>query len=283
MDFIMNIYNSQYFTIGIFIVIAVLALIFLILLLSGGKKKKKAKQENIAKQENEINNNLNQDVLNATNGVASNNMDVNTIDSINDNAIDNVIITPDMKSDNINPITNNDQNMENNNIFNSQMPPLSNDIGEINQNNEINSQDSVLNNQVNEINNQPNILNSQVNEIDNQNINDTNPNSNAFSNNMDITQNPIENMTNTNFNINENTNNEINSTENNVPEVNSSNKQVENQEVKSEVKLPSIDDLLKSANESSNSQNQNNSEQFSSVYVSNKNDEIELPKLNDNN
>ena len=48
MEFIMKIYNSQYFLIGIFVLIVILSIVFFILLISGGKKKKKnVNRENI--------------------------------------------------------------------------------------------------------------------------------------------------------------------------------------------------------------------------------------------
>ncbi len=102
MDFITKIYNSEYFVIGLFILIAILAVLFIILVMSG--RKKKVEKESNKNMENDLNKNLEtiNTISNAdtnTNTLNSNNINENAnVNNISNNSglENNIVSTPDM-------------------------------------------------------------------------------------------------------------------------------------------------------------------------------------------
>ena len=95
MDILNKIYNSEYFVIGLFVVIGILAVIFLVLVFSGKKSKKKEKVNEIKEDSNKLEENL--ATIDNTNNLvdSTNNLNVNDditqpIETLNiDNHINN--------------------------------------------------------------------------------------------------------------------------------------------------------------------------------------------------
>ena len=257
----MKIYNSQYFLIGIFVLIIILAIIFLILLLSGGKKKsKKEKAQERQMQENQINNNINNDLQTAGN-IMPNNNEANITDA---NSMDNILITPDMQP----------QAPEVN-----QVAPES-----ISQNMNVN-QEQVA----------PNIFESTPVDIPStpvMDVPDVNPLDLEKPIETPVSQpvspvipdvNPINNVVEP-VSVNTNDINPVNNNISvNIPDVNSTQNAPVEKPAEVGVKLPSIDDLLNQANAATNNTVKESPNQFSSVYVNNQNNSVDLPKLNDEN
>ena len=274
MDYIMKVYNSRYFTIGIFVIIAILALLFLILLLSGEKKKKKEKNKSNqeAAQANQINNNMNQDIMNAGNNVTNGPV------TVANNITDGVMITPDMQSEQAMP-----------NVATNVMPNVSVDTPVSPSVSDSSPVSSISNEQNTPITSDPVINENITNPVLNDN-DETNIFASQGLNNM-ANETPVSPSTpvipeipevKTEDPMQVPVNNDINTV--NPSPVSSVSPQENN-----EVKLPSIDDLLNQATPSEPQPNKESNpqpDQFSSVFVSNnqKNSgNIDLPKLNDNN
>ena len=101
MDILNKIYNSEYFVIGLFVVIGILAVIFLVLVFSGKKSKKKEKVNEIKEDSNKLEENL--ATIDNTNNLvdSTNNLNVNDditqpIETLNtDNPISDVSMSND--------------------------------------------------------------------------------------------------------------------------------------------------------------------------------------------
>lgn len=104
MDILNKIYNSEYFVIGLFVVIGILAVIFLVLVFSGKKKKKKENVNEIKEDSNKLEENL--ATIDNTN---------NLVDSTNNLNVNDDITQP-IETLNIDNSINNDASMNNDEI-----------------------------------------------------------------------------------------------------------------------------------------------------------------------
>lgn len=104
MDILNKIYNSEYFVIGLFVVIGILAVIFLVLVFSGKKNKKKENVNEIKEDSNKLEENL--ATIDNTN---------NFVDSTNNLNVNDDITQP-IETLNIDNSINNDASMSNNEI-----------------------------------------------------------------------------------------------------------------------------------------------------------------------
>ncbi len=149
MDKIMQIYNSEYFTIGLFILIAILSVIFLILLLGGKKKNKNKKEDNLNDMGQTNTEPLNTEPINDSVNIPVN--EINTIESspignnnINSETTGDAFVIPPVE-DNILESTNINNGL-NQNLFDTQA--FDNNVSNtnnINSMNNVNSMNSINN------------------------------------------------------------------------------------------------------------------------------------------